>query len=473
MRTVSLCLLVAAAPLCGQRAHVPSDAELAAAQPRAAQALGQRLIGALQGDVDRGVGEVLAAAFAADDDAASYVLWQQAVDLAVRNGRLALALTAERVLATRFGLDPEARGTALLQRLAAPDAGAQRLAAIAFVGLGAAGQFAVGDAEAAMLAYYDVALRSALRCGHPQVFEHVRDQLAALRAPRELAARLTFEQVQRGVGAWFPRALQQGELAALAPFAVGDLAPWFEPVPGIAAECDLASLTAEQWLALAAHTADATLRTGCLRCASEVLLARYATADDTERPAVAHDLAVACERLATVDGLTRLRFRDARHRERLVYANGDWRIEDGVLHGRSTGANNFATHRVRFGRIRTVVIRGGIAGEAGLNFRCKVGDVNLLLNWEVEPQNHLWLRGECHRSTPRALTAGQEHEILICSDGVRCHVAIDGRQWWTVPAALAGTVSVYPALGSEIFVREILIDGEPDGLVDGPVGTLM
>ena len=52
-------------------------------------------------------------------------------------------------------------------------------------------------------------------------------------------------------------------------------------------------------------------------------------------------------------------------------------------------------------------------------------------------------------------------------------VCIDGVHWWTAPGRLRGTVTVYPALGSEIFVREILIDGELDGLVEAPRGRCM
>jgi hypothetical protein len=99
--------------------------------------------------------------------------------------------------------------------------------------------------------------------------------------------------------------------------------------------------------------------------------------------------------------------------------------------------------------------------------------VNLLLNWEVEPQNHLWINGACHRTTPPALTASEEHTILIFTDGAYAHVCIDDKHMWTVNSHLAGTVSVYPALGSEIFVREILIDGTPAGMVDAPLGVMM
>lgn len=130
---------------------------------------------------------------------------------------------------------------------------------------------------------------------------------------------------------------------------------------------------------------------------------------------------------------------------------------------------------VGFGVLRTVLIRGGIRSANGLNFRCKVGDVNLLLNWEVADENHLWLNGQRFAVSPRRLEQGKEHTVAIFAEGLRCDVYIDGERVWTadLPSQLAGTITVYPALGSEICVREILIDGDPDGVVDGPRGSLM
>ena len=121
------------------------------------------------------------------------------------------------------------------------------------------------------------------------------------------------------------------------------------------------------------------------------------------------------------------------------------------------------------------MIRGGIRSNDGLNFRCKVGDINLLLNWEVADENHLWLNGRRFAVQPRLLEAGKEHTIAIFAEGLRCDVCIDGERIWTanLPSPLAGTITVYPALGSEIFVREILIDGDPDGVADAPRGALM
>ncbi|MFT7535837.1 MAG: hypothetical protein ACI85K_001790 [Hyphomicrobiaceae bacterium] len=63
---------------------------------------------------------------------------------------------------------------------------------------------------------------------------------------------------------------------------------------------------------------------------------------------------------------------------------------------------------------------------------------------------------------------------LCTNDGVsRLRFQDRNKHMWTVTSCLAGTVSVYPALGSEIFVREILIDGQPAGLVDTPIGVMM
>jgi hypothetical protein len=180
------------------------------------------------------------------------------------------------------------------------------------------------------------------------------------------------------------------------------------------------------------------------------------------------------EALATAAGITRFRPGDGLLLDRWIFANGTWTLHDDGLHGACTGTENFATLRHRYGSVRSVVVRGGIRSADGCNFRCKVGDVNLLLNWEVAAENHLWLRGTRFAKAPPALQVGKEHTLLFVQAGTAVHVCIDDRLWWTVQnASLSGTITVYPALGSEIFVREILIDGEPEGLVTGPVGELM
>jgi hypothetical protein len=240
----------------------------------------------------------------------------------------------------------------------------------------------------------------------------------------------------------------------------------------LTADRSCATLTTEDLVALSGKS-NRAVRVGLLRWARTRLVRGYTADDEAGRRERCRQLLDVTARLATTAGSSQLQFRDARDVEQFVIDNGDWRIDDGRLIGQADGADNFATHRMRFAQLHTVVIRGGIRSTAGLNFRCKVGDVNLLLNWEVRPENHLWRHGQCVAKGPRALTPGREHTIVVFTDGSVSHVCIDGEHWWTAPGGLEGTVTVYPALGSEIFVREILVDGVPDGLTDAPVGVLM
>lgn len=259
----------------------------------------------------------------------------------------------------------------------------------------------------------------------------------------------------------------------LEPFRVRELAPLFTDLGGLAPTLAAKELDADQLTSLAERARHPQMRTGMLRCALQRCARSYIAADDTARRRAAAQITDLCDRLCQQDGLSRLRFDRDDQRDQLAYTNGRWRVQNGELVGTAEGNNNFATHRVRFSTMNAVVLRGGIRSAAGLNFRCKAGDVNLLLNWEVEDQNHLWLHGASYHTSPRALEQGKEHTILIFNDGNRSHVCIDDRHYYTVPGMLAGTVSVYPSLGSEIFVREVLVDGIPDGLVDAPIGVMM
>jgi hypothetical protein len=118
------------------------------------------------------------------------------------------------------------------------------------------------------------------------------------------------------------------------------------------------------------------------------------------------------------------------------------------------------------------VIHGGIRSPAGLNFRFASGDAHAILNWEVAPQNHLWCRDARQTNAPPALTAGREHVIALHSAGENMLLFVDDALLFRAKGNLAGTVCVYPAFDSEIFVREILVDGdlEGSGLVSGPRG---
>ena len=474
MLRIASTAMLCAVSLGAQGGDVPTVEELDKAQPQVVRRIVERLTQVVGGDVTQASCHVLAAAFDAEDRATRYLLWRQAVGMAERSGNAWLAMQHERALAPDFALDTTEAGVALLKRMASSDDDPKRVAAVAMAAMYTAGDHNLAADATAMHAYYDVAVRAALRADHAPLYAHVRDQLVALRAPRAitptLARRLDgspwrAELVVAG--------LLMGEVRMLQPFTVAQLAPLFDGLADIAPDRPAEGLSADDLAALAGRARHPQMRAGLLRCAVQRHVRGYRAAGEAARRRAAAGIVDLCGRLCREDGLSRLRFQHPGAEDQLVYANGNWRVDDGELVGASTGADNFATHRVRFSTMNAVVIRGGIRSAAGLNFRCKAGDVNLLLNWEMEDQNHLWQNGACHRTSPRILQTGEEHTILVFSDGASCHVCIDDRHLYTVPGSLSGTVSVYPALGSEIFVRELLVDGSPDGLVDGPHGVMM
>jgi len=173
-----------------------------------------------------------------------------------------------------------------------------------------------------------------------------------------------------------------------------------------------------------------------------------------------------------VPGVDVLRFATPGDLDRLLVDRGEWRADGGLLVGRSTGAATRATTRFAWRDIEAVTIRGGIRSADGLNFRLAVGDVNLLLNWEVADENHAWFGDAQIPSSPRCLTAGREHVIQLRQVRELVAILIDGNYLLTGPGKLAGSISVYPALGSEIFVRSIEVIGNLDlaRVVTGPTG---
>jgi hypothetical protein len=62
--------------------------------------------------------------------------------------------------------------------------------------------------------------------------------------------------------------------------------------------------------------------------------------------------------------------------------------------------------------------------------------------------------------------------IRVHQLGEQVCVAVDGKLVCSFAGQLSGTVSFYPAIGSEIFVREVLVAGavDPGATVTGPSG---
>ncbi len=168
----------------------------------------------------------------------------------------------------------------------------------------------------------------------------------------------------------------------------------------------------------------------------------------------------------------RLRFETDEDLAAWRIGGGEWVVKKGAAFGRQVG-NTYAylTYPVFFGAISSVTIRGGIASADNFNFRIAIGHVSAIFNWELADQNiyrdQTW--GEGHNVRPRALSPGQ-HEIRFVEDGDVIRILVDGREVWETTGRLRGTVTVYPAVGSTIEVREVEIRGTPVPwiAVDGP-----
>ncbi len=244
------------------------------------------------------------------------------------------------------------------------------------------------------------------------------------------------------------------------------------------------AMVAERWISVAADQADAVARANVRRHAldllGEVFLATtpHLLGNETElsEPELRrlHRLFDRASEIMAEGGDAFVqRFHDEEDLRGLHITNGEWRVEGGALVGRSTGEATRATLPWAWRKIQSVTIRGGIRSKGNLNFRVAVGSCNAILNWELDDTNPIWVGDVEQRVGPRALGVGREHAIHVRQLGEWIGVFVDERLLTLLPGTLAGTVSVYPALGSEIAVREVAVIGDLDltRVVTGPSGT--
>ena len=171
-----------------------------------------------------------------------------------------------------------------------------------------------------------------------------------------------------------------------------------------------------------------------------------------------------------------LRFETADDLGDWIAHGGDWKVADSHAVGRSlypqSNRYSWLTHKTSYGEIRRVVVRGSTAEGSPHNLRLGVGALTALLNWEGGDLNLVHFVGsDASRAGPRALTPGRESEIVVDSSGTggeRHHrLVVDDRVLWEGSGPpLTGTVTVYPALGSTIRVREVVITGRPAPCVE-------
>lgn len=225
----------------------------------------------------------------------------------------------------------------------------------------------------------------------------------------------------------------------------------------------------ERWLGLAANEEHATAARHLRRHAIDFLLpfSRAKPVDDAQRLEIerVRRLVEQTSALAVEPVLGELRFTEPQHLAQMLITGGEWAIAENELRGKSLGPDvaTRATTRFAWRKIDAVTIRGGIRSGDGLNFRLAVGPVNVLLNWEGADQDLAYFGDvQLPPHVPRALVQGREHTIVVRQCGRDAVVAVDGRELFSAPAQLSGTITVYPAIGSEIFVKSIDVVGDPD-----------
>ena len=183
---------------------------------------------------------------------------------------------------------------------------------------------------------------------------------------------------------------------------------------------------------------------------------------------------------STATSIRTLRFESDADLGAWVVYGGDWKVDGGQAVGRSlypqSDRYSWLTCRTSCGDIERVVVHGGLDAASPHNFRLGVGAVTVILNWECGDANLVhYVGSDGHGAGRRALTPGREAEIVVeaTGTGIDRHVrlVVDDRVLWEgVGPPLAGTVTVYPAWGSTIRVRDVTITGRaaPCVEVNGP-----
>lgn len=148
-----------------------------------------------------------------------------------------------------------------------------------------------------------------------------------------------------------------------------------------------------------------------------------------------------------------------------VVTGGEWKVADGLLHGRSldpvNAAHEYVLYATPFAEIDRVVIRGGLECDAPRNFRFAVGSVGVILNWEVRDENLVHHGYRSSSFGPRALTPGKESEVVLECANDRVRLVVDDRLLWEDRGTLSGTLALSAVLRSRMWVREIRVTGRP------------
>jgi hypothetical protein len=461
------------------RAAVQSEllercASIMVAQPREASAIDRLLA---------------AAAESARSPALRYELMQQAMRCAHASGDVAAGLRVATALVEGFVVN----GVHEAFLVGVQAGGRVPNQAIAAGCLDAAQQLLERDpaAFAAVLACARRVAVSDVPAGFRECVESAAADLEAVRAaclrmraaPHEAGLALAYRAIYRAE--WPDRVESVGEGSdAVARILRNKITARTEPR-------DVVTLAraGEQWLSRRQQTPDAIAQRNLSRRAMQLLLPMAVivarppgAADPAPGPVIEPAEVERVRRLldqatqqAIARGIGSLQFTAAADLDRMLVTGGAWRVQDGRMFGRSLGPDvaTRATGRFAWRRIDCVTFRAGIQSPDGLNLRLAVGNVNVLFNWEVADSNHFYFGETLVQTAPRLLQAGREYAIQLRQLDDQVVVCVDGNPVATGSGRLDGTVTVYPALGSEIFVRSIEVVGDVDlgTVVTGPGTT--
>ncbi|MEZ5965055.1 MAG: hypothetical protein R3F56_14570 [Planctomycetota bacterium] len=415
--------------------------------------------------------------------AVGFLLLDQAERCARAAHDLPSGLAVADVRSERFSIEPRAARAQCLARFTA----AAAVPAQVLVGahLDEAERL-LEDPDDAGLAHLEAARRLAVGATSRALADWTARRSAELRGARQAYAacaaapddserRARYEACFRGHWSAGLQAMQGagGRPQRVAAFKLGAEAPRDENVSGARA----LTAAAEEWLSQSVHESALGARRSLLRRSMQLLAQAQRVPEVVEEdPLEGQRSAALLERTTTqlaglaTPGVDTLRFTATDACEQMLITGGEWRLDGGCLVGRNTGAATRATTRFAWRSIDCVRILGGIRSADALNFRVAVGRVNLLFNWEVADENHFYVGESCSKTSPRRLQAGREHRIELRQVGDEVVVTVDDTLLGAMTGTLAGTVSVYPALGSEIFVRAIDVVGDIDlgTVVSGP-----
>jgi len=449
------------APLAAQD-PVPSDSERAEARTQVLETLIDWIVLRATDDVDALVQQMLAEAKAQPAPATRYVLLEQCLRAARRGGSLRANLEVAHAMSEQFAVDPVAVHLASFEALRARSSIPVRNLVMSLIDLMHAS--VEREISPSMNSAAAAAIEWARKHGDGALLRWTERSLAEVATIRAAWERIDTNDSDAVTGFRCKyRGVWHGGEAVLLN----------EP-EALASKLDCVRI-ADRLRGLAAQSDEPLVIRHLRERAYYWYRMAWLQSDGLETQRIVRQMSRLEDQLAQAQDLGALSFDTAAEIDELVFARGEWRIDDGKLNGRAgdSGIASTATLRLPYESMQCVIVRGGILSPAGLNFRLEAGSCNALFNWEVADENHIYF-GDTLQVVPKhRFAVRQTHDFRLRQLGPFVVAFLDGVELCRQQATLSGTVSVYPALHSEIFVEELAVLGSIDrhaAAVIGPFG---